>query len=89
MGAITQALASACRKAGVEIVTPAPVARVLVKDGGARGVVLEDGSEISSALVLSNADPKRTFLGLVEARELPEDFGARFPGSKWMGLARK
>jgi phytoene dehydrogenase-like protein len=89
MGSITQALASACRKAGVEILTSAPVARVLVQDGSARGVVLEDGSEISSALVLSNADPKRTFLGLVEARELPEDFRRAISGIKMDGPCAK
>ncbi len=89
MGSITQALASACRKAGVEILTSAPVAKVLVKDGAVRGVVLEDGSEISSALVLSNADPKRTFLGLVEARELPEDFRRAISGIKMDGPCAK
>jgi phytoene dehydrogenase-like protein len=89
MGAITQALASACRKAGVEILTSAPVARVLVKDGSTRGVVLEDGTEISSSLVLSNADPKRTFLGLVEARELPEDFRRAISGIKMDGPCAK
>src|ERR1700723_4299369 len=67
MGAITQALASAGRKLGAEILTCAPVAKVDVRDDHARGVVLEDGTEISARLVLSNADPKRTFLGLVEA----------------------
>ncbi len=89
MGAITQALASACRQAGVEILTSAPVARVLVKDGVARGVVLEDGTEISSRLVLSNADPKRTFLGLVEERELPEDFRRAISGIKMDGPCAK
>jgi phytoene dehydrogenase-like protein len=89
MGSITQALASACRKAGVEILTAAPVARVLVQAGAARGVVLEDGSEISSALVLSNADPKRTFLGLVESRELPEDFRRAVSGIKMDGPCAK
>src|ERR1700722_1044549 len=89
MGAITQALASACRKAGVEILTSAPVARGLVKEGRTRGVVLEDGREISSSLVLSNADPKRTFLGLVETRELPEDFRRAISGIKMDGPCAK
>src|SRR6202451_187727 len=66
MGAVTQALASACRKAGAEILTAAPVAKADVRGGSARGVVLGDGTENSARLVLSNADPKRTFLGLVE-----------------------
>src|SRR3984893_5933818 len=74
MGSITQALASAGRKLGVEIRTSASVAQIDVRNGRARSVVLEDGTEIRARMVLSNADPKRTFLGMVPAGELPEDF---------------
>jgi phytoene dehydrogenase-like protein len=89
MGAITQALASACRKLGGEILTAAPVAKVDVRGGRARGVVLEDGKEISARFVLSNADPKRTFLGLVEERELPADFRYAIAGIKMDGPCAK
>ncbi len=74
MGAITQALAAAAKKSGAEIRTSAAVGQIAVRDGCACGVVLHDGSEIRARMVLSNADPKRTFLKLVPARELPEDF---------------
>jgi phytoene dehydrogenase-like protein len=74
MGAITEALARSARGFGAEIRTGSPVAAVEVRDGGARGVILEDGTEIASRTVLSNADPKRTFLGLLDKRDLPEDF---------------
>jgi phytoene dehydrogenase-like protein len=74
MGAITQALAAAGKKLGVEILTSASVARVEVRDGRARSVILEDGMELRARMVLSNADPKRTFLKLVDTKELPEDF---------------
>ncbi len=74
MGSITQALAAAGKKLGVEIRTGATVARVNVNDGRARSVVLDDGTELRARIVLSNADPKRTFLGFLEAKELPEDF---------------
>src|SRR5271154_6852530 len=89
MGAISQALASACRKTGAEILTAAPVAKVDVRDGRAHGVYLEDGTEISARIVLSNADPKRTFLGLVEARELPADFRHAVAGIKMDGPCAK
>jgi phytoene dehydrogenase-like protein len=59
---------------GVEILTSASVARVEVRDGRARSVILEDGMELRARMVLSNADPKRTFLKLVDTKELPEDF---------------
>lgn len=74
MGAITQALAASARTLGVEIRTSSPVAQVDVRNGRARGVVLEDGTEIRGRIVLSNADPKRTFLKMVAASELPGDF---------------
>jgi phytoene dehydrogenase-like protein len=89
MGAITQALASAARKLGVEILTSSPVAKIDVRDGRSRGVLLENGTEISSRLVLSNADPKRTFLGLLDANQLPEDFRRAIAGIKMDGPCAK
>jgi phytoene dehydrogenase-like protein len=74
MGTITQALAAAAASHGVTIRTDAPVARIRVEDGVANGVVLESGEEIASRVVVSNADPKRTFLELVDASHLPDDF---------------
>jgi phytoene dehydrogenase-like protein len=74
MGSITQALAASGKRLGVEILTSASVAHVEVGNGRARGVILEDGTEFRSRMVLSNADPKRTFLRLVDTKELPEDF---------------
>ena len=74
MGAITQALAAAARDLGVEIQTSAPVAEVIVEDRAAAGVALENGAEYRARTVLSNADPKRTFLGLCPRTALPADF---------------
>jgi phytoene dehydrogenase-like protein len=89
MGAITRALAAAGRKCGVEIRTSAPVARIDIRDGRVRGVTLEDGSEIPARIVLSNADPKRTFLGLVDSKELPEDFRRAVKSIKMNGPSAK
>jgi len=89
MGAITQALAAAGRKLGVEIRTSVPVAQIDVRGGRARGVVLEDGSELRGRMVLSNADPKRTFLKMVAAKELPEDFLSAIRGIKMDGPCAK
>jgi phytoene dehydrogenase-like protein len=89
MGSITQALAAAGKKLGVEIRTSAPVARIEARDGRARSVVLEDGTEIRARMILSNADPKRTFLGMVDAKELPEDFLFAVRGIKMQGPCAK
>jgi phytoene dehydrogenase-like protein len=89
MGSITQALAAAGRKLGVEIRTSASVARIEVRNGRAYSVVLEDGTEVRGRIVLSNADPKRTFLKMVAARELPEDFLFAVRGIKMDGPCAK
>jgi phytoene dehydrogenase-like protein len=89
MGAITQALAASGQKFGVEIRTSAPVTQIDVRDGRARGVVLEDGTEIRARIVLSNADPKRTFLKMVAASELPSEFLHSIRGIKMEGPCAK
>ena len=74
MGAVSNAIADSARAKGVKIRTSAPVAKILVRDGQARGVVLETGEEISAKIVASNLDPRRTFLKLTDAADLPADF---------------
>ena len=73
MGRITETMAEAVREQGGEIRCDAPVARVLVENGTACGVRLESGEEIRSRLVISNADPKRTYRTLFEPADLPGD----------------
>ena len=70
MGRLSEALAGAARDAGAQIRLEAPVSKVLLRDGRATGVLLEDGSELEARVVVSNADPKRTLLGLVGADHL-------------------
>ena len=89
MGAITQALAASLRASGGEIRTGAGVARILVRDGRAAGVVLDGGEEIAAARVVSNMDAKRTFLGHVAARDLPEPFLKRIRAFKTRGSSGK
>jgi phytoene dehydrogenase-like protein len=74
MGGISQAIARSAERHGAEVRIAAEVARVTVRGGRATGVVLASGEELSAKLVVSNADPKRTFLGMVDARELPPEF---------------
>ena len=73
MGSITRAMASAAQEFGAAIRTGAVVDRVIVEDGAVSGVRLSDGEEIGSRIVVSNADPKRTFSTLVSADEAPAD----------------
>ena len=75
-GALTGAIADAARAAGAEIRTEAPVARVLIKNGQAIGVVLANGDELYADRVISNADAKTTYGKLVERHELPDELHA-------------
>jgi len=74
MGAVTQALARVAAARGVVIRTGAEVREILVRDGRATGAVLADGQEVRGRVVLSNADPVRTYLELVPRRELPDEY---------------
>lgn len=74
MGSITQALSRVAIKRGTTIRTNAEVERIMVADGRVTGVALTSGEEIDAKLVLSNADPKRTYLTLLDAKDVPEPY---------------
>jgi phytoene dehydrogenase-like protein len=74
MGGLTQALAKAGQALGVTIRTEADVARIIVQNGTALGVVLASGEEIRASVVASNADANVTFRKLIDERLLPPDF---------------
>ena len=89
MGAITGAMALACKAQGVELRTASPVKELRVRNGRATAVILEDGTEIQARVIVSNADPKRTFLGLVPSKELDPQFLAAVRGIKMDGPCAK
>jgi phytoene dehydrogenase-like protein len=72
-GGIADAIARSAESFGAEIRCNAPVTQVIVKNGHAIGVALENGDEIYADVVASSLDPKRTFLQMVEPQELPSD----------------
>jgi len=88
-GGISNAIASAARALGAEIRTEAPVARIIVKNGRATGVALEDGEEIEATDVLSSVDARRTFLSLVEPGSLDDEFEAEVRRFKFRGSSGK
>ncbi len=65
MGQITQGLAEFVQEHGGVIRTGATVERILVEEGRCVGVLLEGGERIEAPVVLSNADPYRTFVTLL------------------------
>src|SRR5450755_4214688 len=89
MGAVTQAMAAARSEAGAEIRSGAEVIEVRVKDGVASGVVLSNGEEITAKAVISNADPKRTLLKLVDPAQLSPDFVMKLQHYRMPGTVAK
>jgi phytoene dehydrogenase-like protein len=89
MGSISSAIAMAGRRLGAEIRTSAPVGMIAVDDDRATGVVLEDGTQIESRYVLSNANPLTTFLELIPANTLEPDFIKRVQGWQCEGPSMK
>ena len=88
-GSVSAAIASAAQTFGAQIRTNAPVAQVLLANGKARGVVLEGGEEIPADVVVSGADPRRTFLGLVGEKHLPGEFAQSIRRFKFRGSSAK
>jgi len=78
MGAITQAMASACQDAGVQIHLNAPVSELLITNCRATGAVTENGEVFRAKIVVSNLNPKLLFGGdMVDPAALPADFRER------------
>jgi phytoene dehydrogenase-like protein len=88
-GALTTAMAIAAQAAGVEIRTNVEVAQIKVKESKAVGVVLSNGDEIDARAVVSNADPKRTLLGLVDPEHLVPSFLQRLQHYRMNGTVAK
>lgn len=74
MGGVTQAMRKACEALGVVIKTGAPAERIVVKDGRAVGVALENGDEFDADTVVVTTHPQHAFLKLVERKHLPATF---------------
>jgi phytoene dehydrogenase-like protein len=89
MGAVTQAMASAATEAGAEIRVGEEVVGVRVQEGGATGVVLASGDEIGAGAIISNADPKRTLLNLVDPVHLSPDFAMKLEHYRTPGTVAK
>src|ERR1700734_985019 len=89
MGAVTQAMASAAKAAGAEIRSGVEVIEIRVKDGSATGVLLSTGEEIAAKVVVSNADPKRTLLQLIDSTHLSPDFVQKLQHYRGNGTVAK
>ncbi len=88
-GGFTQVLARAAEGFGAEIARMQPVDHVRTANGRATGIVLEDGSEINADIVVSSLDPRRTFLELVDPKELPGELVENINRMRFQGTSAK
>jgi phytoene dehydrogenase-like protein len=88
-GGFTQVLSRAATAQGAEIRLESPVANVITRDGRATGVALEDGTEYHAPVVVSALDPRRTFMELVDPRELPSDLVDAIRRYRFQGTSAK
>jgi phytoene dehydrogenase-like protein len=88
-GMLAAALASAASAAGAEIRTNAPVARIDVDDSGATAVTLASGERLEASVIVSGADPKRTFLTLVDPMRLQPSFRQQILNFRAAGVLAK
>ena len=89
MGSITKAMASSFKSKNGEIKAGSPVTKILIKNNKSYGLVLENGDEIYADKIVSNLDVKRTFLKVVEEKELPNDFYKAVKNFKIRGSSGK
>jgi phytoene dehydrogenase-like protein len=88
-GAISNSIGDAARELGAEIRTQAPIARIIVKGGKAKGVVLQNGDEIYADVISSSVDPRHTFINFMEPGNLPDDFLEEVRRYKFRGSSGK
>jgi prolycopene isomerase len=75
--ALADALVEALVRRGGELTLRSPVRRILVEDGRAAGVVLENGQRVRAKLVVSNADARQTLEELVGVQHFPRRYRQR------------
>ena len=89
MGSITQAMSKSLIANGGNIKAGSAVKNILIKNNRSYGLSLENGDEIYADKIVSNLDVKRTFLNVVEKKELPGEFYTAVKNFKIRGSSGK
>ena len=89
MGSITQAMSKSLLAHGGNIKAGSAVKNILIKNNRSYGLALENGDEIYADKIVSNLDVKRTFLKVVEEKELPSEFYTAVKNFKIRGSSGK
>ncbi len=86
---LSAALAAAATGFGAEIRRRARVARIDVGDDGVQAVTLEGGETIAASTVVSSADPKHTFMQLLDPVHLQPSFRQQIVNYRSKGVVAK
>lgn len=89
MGTVTSTMAKAATTNGAEIRTDAKVKSVNVENCAVSGVVLENGEEIKSDCIISNAHIRTTVLDIIGTKHFEADFVKRTTDVRSRGAAAK
>ena len=89
LGALTAALAQTALDRGVEIRTGAEVAEIKTKANQATTIALANGDELSARAIVSNADPRTTFLKLIDPLDLDPNFLLKLQNYRAAGCVAK
>ena len=89
VGAVSDALAEAARRAGVIIRTDAAVERIEVTADAASAVTLASGESIAARAIVSSVDPKHTLLKMIDPIHLAPEFVRRVQNIRARGTLAK
>ncbi len=86
IGRLTDALVAAASHAGAKVRCDAPVAHIILRGGRATGVALANGDDFHAPIILSNANPRHTFLELIDPYELEAGFVQALDRIRYRGV---
>lgn len=89
MGGLTTALRHSAESCGATVLTGALVTEIVVDDGKAAGICLEDGTIVRAHSVVSGADPRRTVSLLKDGSGLPSAYRHAVAQLDFRGIAAK
>lgn len=89
LGVLTKALNKAAVDHGVEIKTAVEVAGIKIVGNQSTTVILKNGEELTARAFVSNADPRTTFLKLVDPIDLDPNFLLKLQNYRAVGCVAK
>lgn len=74
MGELSESMRRSCEEKGVRFLLNTPVQKIIVDDNHAKGIILENGTDLLCDIVVSGVGPNITYEKLVGREHLPKSF---------------